>query len=40
MMDVHNLVDVRALENSGCPIESALAAATLKDAGLTPGQLS
>lgn len=38
--EIRDLVDVRALEISGYPIESALPAAALKDAGLTPGQLS
>lgn len=38
--EIRDLVDVRALEISGYPMESALPAATSKDAGLTPGQLS
>jgi len=38
--EIRDLVDVRALELAGYSIESALAAAALKDAGLTPGQLS
>jgi hypothetical protein len=38
--EIRDLVDVRALEISGYPVESALPAAALKDAGLTPGQLS
>ena len=38
--EIRDLVDVRALEISGYPMESALPAAALKDAGLTPGQLS
>lgn len=37
--EIRDLVDVRALEISGHPVESALPAAALKDAGLTPGQL-
>ena len=38
--EIRDLVDVRALEISGYPVESALIAAASKDAGLTPGQLS
>ena len=38
--EIRDLVDVRALEISGYPVESALPSAALKDAGLTPGQLS
>jgi hypothetical protein len=38
--EIRDLVDVRALEALGYPVESALAAAALKDGGLTPGQLS
>ena len=38
--EIRDLVDVRALELSGYPVESALPAAASKDAGLTPGQLS
>lgn len=38
--EIRDLVDVRALELAGYSIESALPAAALKDAGLTPGQLS
>jgi hypothetical protein len=38
--EIRDLVDVRALEISGYSVESALPAAVLKDAGLTPGQLS
>jgi len=38
--EIRDLVDVRALEISGYSVESALPAAALKDAGLTPGQLS
>jgi hypothetical protein len=38
--EIRDLVDVRALEISGYPMESALPAAASKDAGLTPGQLS
>ena len=37
--EIRDLVDVRALEISGYSVESALKAAALKDAGLTPGQL-
>jgi hypothetical protein len=37
--EIRDLVDVRALEISGCSVDSALAAAALKDAGLTPAQL-
>jgi hypothetical protein len=38
--EIRDLVDVRALETLGYPVESALAAAALKDGGLTPGQVS
>ena len=38
--EIRDLVDVRALELLGYPIESTLPAAASKDAGLTPGQLS
>ncbi len=38
--EIRDLVDVRALELAGYSIEAALPAAALKDAGLTPGQLS
>jgi hypothetical protein len=38
--EIRDLVDVRALEISGYSVESALPAAALKDAGLTPAQLS
>ena len=38
--EIRDLVDVRALELAGYSMESALPAAALKDAGLTPGQLS
>ena len=38
--EIRDLVDVRALEISGHPVESSLPAAASKDAGLTPGQLS
>jgi predicted nucleotidyltransferase component of viral defense system len=38
--EIRDLVDVRALERSGYPMEAALAAAAAKDRGLTPGQLS
>jgi hypothetical protein len=38
--EIRDLVDVRALEISGYPVEAALSAAASKDAGLTPGQLS
>ncbi len=35
-----DLVDVRALESLGLDLDAALAAASLKDGGLTPGQLA
>lgn len=38
--EIRDLVDVRALELSGYPVESSLVAAASKDSGLTPGQLS
>jgi hypothetical protein len=38
--EIRDLVDIRALEISGYPVEPALPAAASKDAGLTPGQLS
>jgi hypothetical protein len=37
--EIRDLVDVRALEVSGYSLESALPAAAMKDAGLTPAQL-
>ena len=38
--EVRDLVDVRALEGLGLPLEKALAAARKKDGGLTAGQLA
>jgi hypothetical protein len=38
--EVRDLVDTRALELAGYRIEEALAAAALKDSGLTPAQLA
>jgi hypothetical protein len=38
--EIRDLVDIQALEAAGYSLESALPAAALKDAGLTPGQLS
>jgi hypothetical protein len=38
--EIRDLVDVRALELAGYRIEDALPAASLKDTGLTPAQLS
>lgn len=38
--EVRDLVDVRALEQSGLSLEDALAAGQRKDGGLTPGQLA
>jgi nucleotidyltransferase AbiEii toxin of type IV toxin-antitoxin system len=38
--EVRDLVDTRALELAGYRIEDALAAAALKDSGLTPAQLA
>jgi len=38
--EIRDLVDVRALEMAGYRVEDALPAATLKDTGLTPAQLS
>ncbi len=38
--EVRDLVDVRALEQSGLSIERALEAGQRKDGGLTPGQLA
>jgi hypothetical protein len=38
--EIRDLVDVRALEQSGQSLERALAAAQKKDGGLTPGQLA
>ena len=38
--ELRDLVDVRALEQSGLPLERGLADAARKDAGLTPGTLS
>ena len=35
-----DLVDVRALEGLGLDLDAALAAASAKDGGLTPGQLA
>jgi hypothetical protein len=37
--EIRDLVDVRALEIAGYSVDSALPAAALKDAGLTPAQL-
>jgi hypothetical protein len=37
--EIRDLVDIRALELSGYPVESTLPAAASKDGGLTPGQL-
>ncbi len=37
--EIRDLVDVRALELAGYRMEDGLAAAALKDAGLTPAQL-
>jgi len=38
--EIRDLVDVRALEGAGYPVDEALAPAARKDAGLTPAQLS
>ena len=38
--EVRDLVDVRALERAGYPVESVLDLASRKDGGLTPGQLA
>lgn len=38
--ELRDLVDVRALERAGYPVEASLDAAASKDAGLTPGQLA
>ena len=38
--EVRDLVDVRALENAGYPVEEALPLAARKEGGLTPGQLA
>ncbi len=38
--EIRDLVDVRALEQAGLPLEDALEAAQRKDGGLTPGQLA
>src|SRR5262249_7577428 len=38
--EVRDLVDVRALEMAGYPLEGALKAAAAKDKGLTPAQLA
>ena len=38
--EIRDLVDVRALEQSGQSLDRALAAAQKKDGGLTPGQLA
>jgi hypothetical protein len=38
--EIRDLVDVRALEGLGLPLEEALAAGQRKDGGLTPGQLA
>jgi predicted nucleotidyltransferase component of viral defense system len=38
--EIRDLVDVRALEMAGHRMEDAIPAASLKDAGLTPAQLS
>ena len=38
--EIRDLVDVRALEESGLPLETALAAGQRKDGGLTPAQLA
>ena len=38
--EIRDLVDVRALEMAGYRVEDALPAASLKDTGLTPAQLS
>lgn len=38
--EIRDLVDARALEQSGLSLERALEAGRLKDGGLTPGQLA
>jgi hypothetical protein len=38
--EIRDLVDVRALEQSGLSLEQALEAGRQKDGGLTPGQLA
>jgi hypothetical protein len=38
--EIRDLVDVRALEQAGQPLERALAAARQKDGGMTPAQLA
>lgn len=38
--ELRDLVDARALERAGYPMEASLDAAASKDAGLTPGQLA
>jgi hypothetical protein len=38
--EIRDLVDARALEGLGLPLNEALAAAQRKDGGLTPGQLA
>jgi hypothetical protein len=38
--EIRDLVDVRALEQAGYAVEEALEAASAKDGGLTPAQLS
>lgn len=38
--EIRDLVDVRALEQAGYPMEDALRAAAAKDKGLTPAQLA
>jgi hypothetical protein len=38
--EVRDIVDVRALELAGYPVEDALKLASAKDTGLTPAQLS
>ena len=38
--EIRDLVDVRALEQAGFPVERYFKAASQKDGGLTPGQLA
>ena len=38
--EIRDLVDVRALERAGLSLREALQAGSLKDGGLTPGQLA
>ena len=38
--EIRDLIDLRALESAGYPVESGIGPASAKDAGLTPGQLS